>query len=179
MNISENIVYTSSPETVERAYRFLESHPAGVISTVQPDGMPHAVVVYFTINKEFEMFFVTKVETRKYRNIRSNPNAVIVSFDNFSQTTVQVTGVVSEEKDDKLRRALLSTLDRLTEAGTYSRTPPITKLEAGEYIVLKLKPEMIRMAIFMRPESGGYDIFETIEFKYPRTKLRSLATSQV
>lgn len=166
MNIPKTISYMPSEETVEQMHTFLQNNPAGVMATANPDNTPQAAVIYFSITDDFEVVFVTKTKTQKYRNLQNHPHAVLVSFDTFSQTTVQVTGLAHETKDLSKRKAMLAILERLSKNGRLAHVPPITKLDAGDYVVFSLKPTMIRMAVFMRPDSGGYDSFETIKFHY-------------
>jgi hypothetical protein len=48
-----------------------------------------------------------------------------------------------------------------SEAGV----PPISKLHAGDYVAYRISPKQIRMAMFIRPDPGGYELFETIDFQ--------------
>lgn len=157
---------TSSPESAERIYSFLERHPVGVLATISPASTPDAVVIYFTVNDQFEFYFVTKTQTRKYKNMRLHPNVSLVSYDPFSQTTVQVHGHVEEVTSGAVKNSMLMTLEQLAAHGGKSHKPPISKLQAGRYAVLRLRPTSIRMANYMESDTSMY---ETIEFQYPES----------
>jgi len=156
---------TSSPESAERIYTFLERHPVGVLATISPDSTPEAAVIYFAVNDKFEFYFVTKTQTQKYKNMRLHPNVSLVSYDPFSQTTVQVHGRVTEVTSDSIKNSMLMTLEQLAAHGGASHKPPITKLFAGRPIVLRLKPTHIRMTNYMEADAAMH---ESIEFRYPK-----------
>lgn len=166
MSMPKTISYMSSEGSVERIHTFLQKNPVGVLATTNPDHTPHAAVIYFSTKDDFEIVFVTKTKTQKYRNLKNHLHATLVSFDTFSQTTVQVTGKAKETTDPSERQSMIAILERLSKNANQSHIPPITKFEAGDYSVFSLKPSMIRMGVFMRPDAGGYDIFETIKFHY-------------
>lgn len=158
------ITSETSDESRRRIYNFLAHQPIGVLSTVDPNGNPHGAVIYYSIGKDFSITFTTKQKTKKFDNLTHSNHAMLVVYEAMSQTTVQVTGTVEEitDKDeaDAAFRTMLATSMATSEAGL----PPITKLQAGPYVALRIKPLQIRMAIFARPDPGGYDMYESIEF---------------
>lgn len=155
----------ASTESKRNIFEFLKSNPVGVLATVSPEGKPHAAAVYFSINEKFKITFVTKLETRKYNNLSHNNNVMLVSFEPKSQTTAQITGQAEEITGipDEAMQALRSTIWaalKTSETGI----PPTSKLLAGNLTAFRIEPTQIRMAKFMRPDPGGYDIYETINF---------------
>lgn len=155
----------SSSESNQRIYDFLKAYPIGVLSTVDPNGNPHGAVIYFSVDEEFNLTFVTKNETKKYDNLKRHNHVMLVAFEPISQTTTQITGTVEEITDtneaQKAFQGLLVNASKTSEEGV----PPISKLYAGGYTSLRIKPVQIRMAVFIRPDPGGYDdIYETIDF---------------
>lgn len=163
--LNKNPVATeSSPGTYERIYDFLIGNPTGVLATITAENKPHATTIYFFTDEALQIYFMTKSLTLKSKNLRQNPSAAIVSFDEISQTSVQITGSATEVTEPDLRRRVLMKLDELPLMTVYASSAPITKLDAGDYVVYALSPTVIRMAIFSRPDPGGYDIFETVEF---------------
>lgn len=148
-----------------RMLNFLNDHKSGVLATVSLDSMPHASVIYYHIDNSFAVTFLSKARTQKSEDIKQNSHALLVVYDEVSQTTVQVQGVVTEMTDSKevthvFRNTLRSSLNS-SEAGI----PPIAKLNAGQYVAYKLQPSEIRMAVYARPDYGDYErIFEIMEF---------------
>lgn len=166
MKISHRPPITSSisEESNQRILSFLQGHAIGVLSTVTPDGDPHGAVIYYSIDNDFTVRFTTKRKTRKFDNMTFRNHAMLVVYEAKSQTTVQIMGVTQEITDEAeahaaFRKMLESSMET-SEAGL----PPISKLYAGTYAALRLKPLQIRMAIFARPDPGGYDMYESIEF---------------
>jgi len=153
-----------SSEKNQRIFNFLKSHPIGVLATVDPNGDPHATTVYFSVDNEFKVSFVTKRDTKKFDNLQHNDRAMFVVFDAWTQAVVQVVGSVKDISDTP--EAQVAFQDMLAAAihTSESGVPPISKLYAGYYATFQIQPAQIRMAMFMRPSSGGYDMYETIDF---------------
>lgn len=153
-----------STESNYQIYSFLKSHPVGVLSTVDPNGNPHAVVIYFSIEDDFSITFTTKKDTKKNDNIRFNDHVMLLAYEASSQTTVQITGVAEAITNttaaEKAYEGTLKAARQTSETGV----PPITKLYAGDFIAYRVKPVQIRMGVFIRPDRGGYDMYETIDF---------------
>lgn len=145
-------------------FKFLREHPAGVLASVDPDGNPHATVIYYSIDPNFAIKFLTKRGTKKSSNLQYNDRVALVVFDDISQTTAQLIGTVEEladpEEINKVFRNTLRTSLRTSRNGV----PPIAKLQAGDYIAYRMKPVEIRMADFAKPRTGNHEqIFEITE----------------
>lgn len=146
-----------------RIFHFLRANPVGVLSTVTPDGNPHGVVIYFHTTPEFAVSFLTKTGTRKYDNIIHNDRVMLTVFDPETQAVAQITGHAEELHGSKEIHALATTILDIS-ANSEAGTPPITKLLGGRFTAFTIKPVQIRMAVYDRPDSGGYDtLFESIE----------------
>ena len=153
-----------SSESNNRIYAFLRSNPIGVLATVDPDGNPHAAVIYFSVSDDFNLTFTTKHDTKKHDNLIRNNHAMLVCYEASSQTTVQITGSVKKIDDIGEANEAFTHMLQASQQTSESGIPPITKLHAGQYIAYRIKPTQIRMAVFIRPDAGGYDMFETINF---------------
>ncbi len=155
---------SSFSDRQERIYNFLKSSPIGVLSTVTADGQPHGAVIYFTIDPDFTISFITKNETRKYQNLSHQNQVTLTVFEPTSQTTAEITGEAVEVKDsydiNSIAGAILAASLKTSEGGI----PPISKLSAGDFVGFRVKPTQIKMAVFGRPDPGDYsELFETIE----------------
>jgi hypothetical protein len=54
---------------------------------------------------------------------------------------------------------------RFSESLSETELPPIEKLFIGDYVTLKIVPQVIKMGIFKRPDSeSNEDMYETISF---------------
>jgi general stress protein 26 len=154
----------SSEESKERIYEFLKEHTVGVLATVDPDNNPYASTIYYSIDEDFNLYFTTKKDTQKSDNITHNNKVMVVVSESFTQSTAQFTGfaeIVTDESDVfEIFTNTVHAAMKTSEAGV----PPISKLYAGSYVAYKIKPEHIRLAVFLRPDPGGYDVYETADF---------------
>lgn len=151
-------------ERNRRIYNFLQEHPIGVLATIDPNGNPHAVVVYFSVDKDFTLSFITKRETKKHDNLKRNNRTMIVTYEPNTQTTVQVTGIANEVSGISETARIFSNTIKSSKETSEAGIPPISKLNAGQYVAYHLRPLQIRMAMFIRPDSGGYDMYDTLDF---------------
>lgn len=142
---------------------FLDKHHSGVLATTDSTGKPHAATVYLAYDRNFNIYFVTKRETQKARNIQQNPFAAIAISDEASQTTVQAVGPVSELTDAQRSSGIISEIWSIALRSSQSRIPPTTKLSAGGYVVYMLSAPSLRMATFNASDTMNDDnIFETV-----------------
>jgi uncharacterized protein YhbP (UPF0306 family) len=138
-------------DSFEQTVTFLRDHHLGVLSTVSPQQEAWGAAIYFTIDETLNFYFLTHVDTDKYRNIKNHPQAAITVFDDDSQTTVQSSGSISEvplgdENNDAYRR-----LAEIHPPDAMHWTPPISKTENGEIILMKLTPAIVKYANFTEP----------------------------
>lgn len=164
LNDKKPSITAHSSESNERIFSFLQSNPVGVLATVDPNLNPHAVVIYFSVKDDFTITFTTKRDTKKHDNLLRNNHVMLVSYEASSQTTAQVTGTVEEIMDEGESNAAFTNMLRASARTSESGVPPISKLYAGHYVSYRITPVLIRMAVFIRPDPGGYDMFETINF---------------
>jgi general stress protein 26 len=145
------------------AKKFLRSHPVGVLATVGHDHRPHAAAIYFTVDSQFNIKFITKSETRKAANLLQHIHAMLVVYEPESQTTVQVTGDVSKVEDTTEVNRIFTEIIYTSLDVSNTDIPPPTRLSTGEYLAFSMKPTEIRMAVFTKPKFGDYnEIFKTI-----------------
>lgn len=145
------------------ALDFLQNHKVGVLATVSPDGDPYAAAIYFTVDPSFEVVFLTKTRTKKADNLEHNSRAMLVVYDPASQTTVQLTGLVSKVDGILETNQVFTDIINISLDTSGESVPPIAKLDEGDYVAYRLKPNEIRMAVFSQDKSGDYkDLFKTI-----------------
>ncbi|HEU5187039.1 MAG TPA: pyridoxamine 5'-phosphate oxidase family protein [Candidatus Saccharimonadales bacterium] len=149
----------------EHITTFLNQNHAGVLATADKTGRPHAATIYITYDQQFNMYFVTKKDTQKNRNVKTNPRAAIAIFDQASQTTVQAEGTISEVTDPDQQEWVFNDIwniaFRVNRAG-----PPTTRMNAGGYVVYKLSASALRLAKFNTPLPNEDDhIFEVIPMR--------------
>lgn len=155
---------TSSPESANLIKEFLQTHYSGVLATADTGATPHAATVYFKADDEFCLTFATKEETQKYKNIERNNQVAFVCYDEAKQTTVQVSGRAEVIEDEEVARTMINTLYEYSSTLSKAALPPIEKLFAGNYKIVRIIPQVIKMAIFLRPDSEGIDMYEIVTF---------------
>lgn len=148
----------------QRIYKFLTESPLGVLSTVDSEGNPHGSVVYITVNKHFQIGFLTKADTLKYQNLINHPAIMLTVFDPESQTTAEVIGRATEVSDGYEINAIAGHVLRAALNTSRVGVPPISKLQAGPYVAFIIEPAQIRIAVYGRPDPGNYnELFDAIE----------------
>ncbi len=153
----------SSPGAVNNVFEELAAHHVAVLATVGEDGLPHQTVVYYSINSDFTITFATKKETLKYLNIQGDNNVRMLVYDEKTLLTIQVYGKANESTDEKQKTKAIEDMYWAADQNDHE-LPPLTKLYAGELVVFEVSPVHMHMAYFIRPQAGGYDTFETLDF---------------
>jgi len=163
--VPDQIQSASSPESEQLIREFLQSHHSGVLATSDMSGNPHAAVVYFSLDDSFNLIFATKTETQKYKNIEQNKQVAFVCYDEQSQTTVDIRGHAEATDNPDLRTQALNNMFASSATVSQRELPPAEKLFAGEYVAVRIVPQVIRMAVYARPDAESNDeLFETITF---------------
>lgn len=159
--IYTNCMPVNLTESREHIITFLHDHGIGVLATADKTGAPYASTIYLTHDNDLNIYFLTKTNTQKARNLQHNPQAAIAVYEAEAQKTLQITGQVQELTDGKLedevfRRILHIVIDTSNEG-----IPPIARLKAGSYVIYKLVPVSMRLASFSPPAPGRlHEIFE-------------------
>lgn len=142
---------------------FLGKNQVGVLATTDSSGKPHAATIYITFDRQFNIYFVTKKDTQKSRNLQDNRQAAIAIYDASSQTTVQAEGLVVEVTETEQVEWVFNDIWRIASKTSTSNAPPPSQLAAGKYVVYRLATPSLRMATFVREDPADYDkIFETV-----------------
>jgi len=146
------------------AYAFLKAHKVGVLATVDPNGEPHAAAIYYAVDRDSSLTFLTKAQTKKADNLEHNHHAMLVVYEAATQTTVQVTGLVDKVTDGSELNDIFTQIIYASLDASNTDVPPIAKLNLGEYVAYRIKPVQVRMASFKQhEEQGNYDsIFKTV-----------------
>lgn len=157
------IQMASSSETERLISTFLADHYSGVVATADMAANPHAAVVYYLSEPNFTLSFVTKSETQKYKNIEENKQVSFVIYDEKAQTTLQISGHVVAVEEIEEKREAIRNMTNTSITLSEQLLPPAYKLTAGDYMVLRLVPAVMKMAIYARTESDD-DVYETLIF---------------
>lgn len=150
-------------ERKQRIYDFLRVNPAGVLSSVTASDLPHGSTIYYTIDTNFTISFLTKVSTLKYKNLSQNPNVVVTVFEPQTQTTAQICGKATEITDKQEIDILANAIARISQPSDEGSLPDIIE-EAEHYVGFRITPDQIHMAVYTRAEPGeNRALFESTE----------------
>ena len=81
-------------DVVKKAKDFLIQNKLCVISTVSLTGKPESAVCIYMSNENFDFYFVTRQQTRKFENLKNNKNVAIVVGTVAAPETIQIEGEV-------------------------------------------------------------------------------------
>lgn len=129
-----------NPDSLHTIAHYINQHPLAVLSTVDEAGQPHGAALYAGSDDHLNVYFMTKTETTKARNIRSNPAVALTFASEEHQTTLQITGTATAVKAHDENATAFRVLAALKHEGEDYRLP-LTKLTAGPYIVFKVNIE--------------------------------------
>ena len=146
-----------------RITEFLKHNQIAVLATVGSDNRPHTAVIYFYIDADLNIYFITKEKTAKYKNIIENPEVALSVYEPSSQTTVQASGRADIVTDMTRVNEIFRHVLAVTKSTSESSIPPISKIEGGEYKCFCIRPRTIRLAEYTKPEHGDFSgMFEAV-----------------
>ena len=138
----------SKPITKAELLNFLRENNLATLATVSPHRKPEAASVFVHISDNFEIFFVTKTETKKYMNIRENENIALVFTKLSEMKTVQMSGVVRPVGDHKAQMEMLETISEETHHRYSFSESPVEQIRDGQLVVVRVELEWMRYADF-------------------------------
>lgn len=123
---------------------YIDRNPAAVLSTVGDDG-PYGAVVYVVPASHSTLCFVTKNKTQKYANLTEHPVVSLTFFNEREGTTLQTKGNAYTADDPGLKNFVLDKTSK-SHAVRADWLPPVTTLDAGEYVVIGVELTYARLA---------------------------------
>jgi nitroimidazol reductase NimA-like FMN-containing flavoprotein (pyridoxamine 5'-phosphate oxidase superfamily) len=142
------------------ALEFIKGHHAGVIATAGHDNQPHASAVYYVADEHFNVYFLTKVNSRKYNAIQAHPQVAFTIGRLDVPQTLQIEGVASELRSDEAKQAHIPDLmDMLEKTNPYY--VPIAKMDS-EVVLIWIQPKWIRWGDFAVEGIGDDQLFTEI-----------------
>ncbi len=138
--------------------QYIDHNPAAVLGTIGEDG-PHGSVIYAVTATGRMVCFVTKDQSRKYKNLIAQPQVCLTFLNEKEGTTLQASGKAFVAGDPGLKEMIL---DRVTKmhAMMSGWAPPVTKLADGEYVVIGMELERATLTEYQDAGIGGPIITE-------------------
>jgi uncharacterized protein YhbP (UPF0306 family) len=131
-----------SPDVVA----FLKSNHVAVLATASPQSAePHAAAIFYTTDSHMNIYFLTKEQTAKSKNLEANPQAAVVIYEPSTLKTAQITGRAGRVQNEEMMQKALGLMSKFSQQVAGTSTTPISKLDAGGYILYQLVPQSIRL----------------------------------
>lgn len=125
----------------QEASNFLLEHTIGTLSTVDSEGNVHGAVIYYVAEGEMNIYFVSKTETGKVKNILSHPQVSFTIFDAPNAQTLQINGIAHTETDQPTIEYIFDTVVKKRPYNGAMLLPPVTALQnSGEYTIIRISP---------------------------------------
>jgi general stress protein 26 len=136
--------------THQKVHQFLKHHPMGVLATADIHGSPWGAAIYFFADENFNIFFVTRADTRKYKNIEENARVVLTVVDEPTQTSVQIAGTVTKVPPQDYMDVVFHKLEKIRPSHDASWTSPPTKIHKGNFMPLRILPTTLLYADYSK-----------------------------
>lgn len=149
-------------ETLSSILSYVDFNPIATVGTINSNGTPHGAIVYLCAdNYKPVVYFLTKTETTKFRNLNAR-NQVSLTITNPSEnSTLQANGTAQEVQDPKLVDSAMTKLTKL-HVNAAEWLPPISKIRAGAYVLVAVTLQNARLAQFKGMSIGDEHIFTQI-----------------
>ncbi len=140
---------------------FLRGHTSrlGVVSTVSSKNTPESAFVYYSFDNDLNLYFMTRAESRKAINLRSNNHVSYVVASENPPQTLQVEGEVSWVDEPEMQKVLFKDLVEFSAKNYFSA--PIAQMPNSELIFLKISPNWMRFGNFEIRREGDMFLEET------------------
>jgi len=149
---------TGSNADQDKIAAYIQANPVIVVGTVDADETPHGAAVYGCLMAPDTLYFLTKTETKKFQNILDNPTMSLTIVNPAENSTLQATGTATAETDPQTMETVMGKLRKIQTQGA-DWLPPIAKLRAGPYQLVRVHLNHVRLANYLRAPIGDTHIF--------------------
>lgn len=137
------------------------NQPLGVISTTNEHGNPQSASVYYINDEDLNIFFVTRSESRKYKNIQKNPHVAFTITREHPPITIQLEGTAAEVIDVIEQNEYFQNLVAKATESTFM--PPVSQMVAGEMVFMKITTAWARCGNFEVMKEGEKFVETTLQ----------------
>lgn len=135
-------------QRIEIAYNFLHTQVIAHIATVSTANLPHIASVYYMCDQSLNFYFVTQMNTLKFKNLKFNPIISIEVTDEKSLRTVQARGKASICTDQAESVRVIGEISQIVKYNVLWTPPTIMHNFNASATVIKFVPEWLRLADF-------------------------------
>ena len=167
MTITTTIRHSSSPDSETMIFSFLRNHPQGALTTITREGVLQSSIINSFDLDNYYLAFMTKKDTRKYKNLQQNPIVSFISYDDFGRTEVEIEGI-ARLVTDKAQEAEIMEIIKVDETRGRRHVSPYVK-ETDDHVVFIIYPRKVHMTTYWEKETGVETFHESIEFNISMT----------
>lgn len=144
---------TNVERSRQDALAFLKHNCTGVLATMPGDHQVHASMIYYVADDDFNIYFLTFSNTRKFHALQAHPQVAFTVATPDVPQTLQIEGMAADISFDEEAAAKKTELLEVLKSnpGFYA---PITKLDPAELVVIWIRPTWIRWANYAFGEAG-------------------------
>ena len=146
------------------ALAFLKRHKTGVLATIPGEYQVHASTVYYTADDNFNVYFLTLINARKYKALRAHPQIAFTVFTPDVPQTLQIEGMAMDISLDEEAAEKKDELFGVLNSNPWFY-PPISKLDPAESVIVWIRPTWIRWADYAFAKQGTDHVFKEIPVK--------------
>jgi len=145
--------------TYNKVKTYIDRNPIAILGTIDSAGMPNGAAIYICTGQQSQVvYFITKQETKKYKNLRNHHQVSLTIVNPSQNSTLQAEGRAFEVVDP-------ATIDTVMKKIAHDHVsakewlPPIAKLRAGAYVIVGIELTYARLAEFHGMTIGDEHIF--------------------
>lgn len=140
---------------------YIIKNPIATLGTTDTNGIPYGAIVYTCTDIYHPVvYFITKQETAKYRNLKEREHVSLTIVNPSENSTLQAGGRAFEVEDAVTIDEVMKTI-ALQHDSAKDWLPPIAKLRAGAYVIIGIELAHARLAHFKGMVIGDEHIFTT------------------
>lgn len=129
---------------------FIKEHFTAILATVDDAGQPYSSTIFYVLGKNNGLYFVTKSQTAKYKNLQEHNKAAITVLQPDKPIAVNLTGTVAEITEDDGAEDIRQEIFKMSykKLGDYA---PIIKLNKGSFGVFCFTPNYAKLTDYTKP----------------------------
>lgn len=130
------------PEELEaQVLRFLQRHKTAVLGTMSPEGTVQGATVSYIWDDEFNFYFITRRDSRKFRNMAANPRvSIVVGTEPSSPGTIQAEGIAKVIEDPHFMVHYFTEIVDITKPEWW----PLFGLSGMDFVFFQVKIDWLR-----------------------------------
>jgi nitroimidazol reductase NimA-like FMN-containing flavoprotein (pyridoxamine 5'-phosphate oxidase superfamily) len=139
----------------EEALSFLQEHATGVLATCGTDNQPHASAIFYVADENFNIHFLTLLNSRKYKAMKENPRVAFTAGTMDVPQTIQIEGVAEEILHEREKNEQAAKLIDLLMEHSKRYYAPLIKMDRSEIVLTWIQPKWIRWADYSAMDKTG------------------------